>query len=285
MNADQQPVPPGVDLEHPSVARIYDFILGGTANWAIDREFGKKVLVQFPLARPIAKANRIFLQRAVRHLTRLGVRQFIDIGSGVPTMGSTHEIADELSSDTKVVYVDNEPVAVAHSQMLLEQKGDTTRHAAIHGDLREPDELWQRIRDTDVLDLTEPVAILLVAVLHVQQIGPDGTDIGSAAVARYRQLVAPGSYLAISHATTDGVPAELAASLNEVKKLYDSRSSPLIWRTHDEVRTLFGDFPLVDPGLTWTTLWHPEETSPTAPVITFVTPNESMVVAGVGRKP
>jgi len=282
---DQQPVPPGVDLEHPSVARIYDFILGGTANWAIDREFGKKVLAQFPLVRPIAKANRIFLQRAVRHLARLGVRQFIDIGSGVPTMGSTHEIADELSKDTKVVYVDNEPVAVAHSQMLLDQKGDTNRHAAINADLREPDELWQRVRETEVLDLTEPVAILLVAVLHIQQIGPDGTDVGPASVARCRQLVAPGSYLALSHATIDGAPAELAANLDEIKKLYDSRSSPIIWRTQDEVRELFGDFPLVAPGVTWTTSWHPEETSPTAPVITFATPNESVAVAGVGRKP
>jgi hypothetical protein len=283
--ADQQPAPPGVDLEHPSVARVYDFYLGGTANWAIDREFGKKVLAQFPLLRPVAKANRIFLQRAVRHLVRQGVRQFIDIGSGVPTMGSTHEIADELSKDSRVVYIDNEPVAVAHSQMLLDQKGDTGRHAVINADLREPDELWQRVRETEVLDLTKPVAILLVAVLHVQQPGPDGTDIGPAAVARYRQLVAPGSYLAISHITSEGVPAELDERLVELKKMYDNRSSPVIWRTHDEIRGLFGDFPLVEPGLTWTTLWHPEETSSTAPVITFATPNESVAVAGVGRKP
>jgi hypothetical protein len=283
--ADQQPAPPGVDLEHPSVARVYDFYLGGTANWAIDREFGKKVLAQFPLLRPIAKANRVFLQRAVRHLVRQGVRQFVDIGSGVPTMGSTHEIADELSRDTKVVYVDNEPVAVAHSQMLLDQKGDTNRHAVINADLREPDELWQRVRETEVLDLAKPVALLLVAVLHVQQPGADGTDVGPAAVARYRQLVAPGSYLAISHITSEGVPAELDEKLVELKKMYDNRSSPVIWRTHDEIRDLFGDFPLAEPGLTWTTLWHPEETSPTAPVITFASPNESVIVAGVGRKP
>ncbi|HEX4700590.1 MAG TPA: SAM-dependent methyltransferase, partial [Pseudonocardiaceae bacterium] len=166
--ADQEPaIPPGVDLEHPSVARVYDFYLGGTANWAIDREFGKKVLARFPLLRPIAKANRLFLHRAVRHLVRQGVRQFVDIGSGVPTMGNTHQIADELAPDCRVVYIDNEPVAVAHSQMLLDQNGDPERHAAINADLREPDELWQRVRDTDVLDLTQPVALLLVAVLHV----------------------------------------------------------------------------------------------------------------------
>ena len=283
--ADQEPAaPPGVDLEHPSVARVYDYYLGGTANWAIDREFGKKVLATFPLARPIAKTNRLFLHRAVRHLIRLGVRQFVDVGSGVPTMGSTHMIADELTDEARVIYADNEPVAVAHSQMLLEENGDPNRHAAINADLREPDELWQRVREIEVLDLSKPVALLVIAVLHVQQAGPDGTDVGPAAMARFRQLLTPGSYLAISHATTDGVPPDMADKLNEIKKLYDSRSSPVIWRTHDEIHELFGDFEIVAPGLTWTASWHPEETSPTTPMITLASPNESLVLAGVGRK-
>jgi len=284
--ADQDPaVPPGVDLEHPSVARVYDFYLGGTANWAIDREFGKRVLARFPLLRPIAKANRLFLHRAVRHLVRQGIRQFIDVGSGVPTMGSTHMIADELADGTRVVYIDNEPVAVAHSQMLLEENGDRSRHAAINADLRDPDELWQRVREIEVLDLTQPVALLLVAVLHVRQPGADGTDIGPAAVARYRQLLTPGSFLVISHITTEGVPPEMDEKLVDLKQMYDSRSSPVIWRTHDEIRDLFGDFDLLPPGLTWTTLWHPEETSPTAPLITFASPNESVIWAGIGQKP
>jgi hypothetical protein len=282
---DQEPVlPPGVDLEHPSVARVYDFYLGGTANWAIDREFGKKVLSRFPLLRPIAKANRLFLQRAVRHLVRQGVRQFIDIGSGVPTMGSTHEVADELSTDTKVIYIDNEPVAVAHSQMLLDQHGDTSRHAAINADLREPDELWQRVRDSKVLDLNQPVALLLMAVLHVQQPGPDGDDVGVQSLARYRQLMPSGSYLAVSHITSEGVPPEVDQKLVDLKEMYDSRSSPVIWRTHEEIAELFGDFTIIDPGMTWTTLWHPEETSANAPVITFASPNESVIWAGVGKK-
>ncbi|HEX4703985.1 MAG TPA: SAM-dependent methyltransferase, partial [Pseudonocardiaceae bacterium] len=165
------------------------------------------------------------------------------------------------------------------------QNGDPERHAAINADLREPDELWQRVRDTDVLDLTQPVALLLVAVLHVGQPGPDGTDIGPVAVARYRQLLAPGSYLAVSHITSEGVPPELDEKLVELKAMYDSRSSPVIWRTHDEIRALFGDFRLLDPGLTWTTLWHPEETSPMAPIISFASPNESVIWAGIGQKP
>jgi hypothetical protein len=283
--ADQDPAaPPGVDLEHPSVARVYDFYLGGTANWAIDREFGKKVLAQFPLLRPIAKANRLFLHRAVRHLVRQGVRQFVDIGSGVPTMGNTHQIADELSADSHVVYIDNEPVAVAHSQMLLDQIGDRKRHAAINADLRDPDELWQRVANTGVVDLRQPLALLMMAVLHVQQPGPDGTDIGPAAVARYRQLLPAGSHLAISHITSEGVPADMDAKLVALKNMYDSRSSPVIWRTHQQIGELFGDFRMLDPGMTWTTLWHPEETSPTAPVISFASPNESVIWAGVGQK-
>lgn len=283
--ADQEPAaPPGVDLEHPSVARIYDYYLGGTTNWAIDREFGKKVLARFPLVRLAAKSNRLFLHRAVRHLVRLGVRQFVDIGSGVPTMGSTHQVAKELCDDARVVYVDNEPVAVAHSQILLDENGDPTRHAAINADLREPDELWQRVREIEVLDLTKPVAVLIIAVLHVQQPGPDGCDAGPAAVARIRHLMAPGSYLAISHATADGVPPEMDTQMVELKKLYDSRSSAVTWRPHADIVELFGDFELIEPGVTWTPLWHPEETSPSAPKISFASPNESIAYAGVGRK-
>jgi hypothetical protein len=118
----------------------------------------------------------------------------------------------------------------------------------------------------------------------VQQPGPDGTDIGPAAVARYRQLLSPGSFMVISHITDEGVPPEMDAQLVDLKSMYDSRSSPVIWRTHEQIAALFGDFDVLPPGLTWTTQWHPEETSPTAPVITFATPNESVIVAGVGRK-
>lgn len=277
--------PPGVDLERPSVARVYDFYLGGTANWAIDREFGKKVLSRFPLIRPIAKANRLFLHRVVRHLARQGVRQFVDIGSGVPTMGPTHEVADQLAPGSRVVYVDNEPVAVAHSEMLLEQHGDPARHAAINGDLREPDVLWRQVEATGVVDLSRPVALLMIAVLHVRQIGPNGDDIGDASLARYRELMSPGSCLAISQLTTDGVSPEMDLNLADLKRMYESSSSSnAIFRDREQILGLFGDFELIEPGLTWTPLWHPEETSPTAPVVTFAEPNESAILCGVGRK-
>jgi nucleotide-binding universal stress UspA family protein len=264
---------------------VYDFYLGGNANWAIDREFGKKVLSRFPLLRPIAKANRLFLHRAVRHLARQGVRQFVDIGSGVPTMGPTHEVADQLAPDSRVVYIDNEPVAVAHSEMLLEQHGDPERHAAINADLRDPDGLWAQVRSTGVIDTGQPVALLMIAVLHLRQIGENGEDVGDAVLARYRDLVVPGSYLAISQLTTDGVSPEMDRNLAALNQMYDTSSgSQAMWRSRPEIEALFGDFEIVEPGVTWTPLWHPEETTRAAPVITFAEPNDSAILAGIGRK-
>ncbi|MFL6122936.1 SAM-dependent methyltransferase [Actinophytocola sp.] len=285
-DSEQDPFPPqGVDLEHPSVARVYDWYLGGTANWAIDREFGERVLTTFPLLRPIAIANRLFLHRVVRHLVRQGVKQFVDIGSGVPTMGNTHQVADEVAPDSHVVYIDHEPVAVAHSQVLLEKDGDPARHAAINADLRSPDRLWQQVIETGVIDLDQPIALLVIAVLHVQQPDADGVDVGPRAIARYRELLPPGSYLAISHITDDGVPEEVGERLVDLKQMYDTSSSPVIWRSHDQIRELFGDFELLPPGMGWTPSWHPEETGPTSPTIEFDKPNEAVIWAGVGRKP
>jgi hypothetical protein len=288
-----EPIPPaGVDITRPSVARVYDYFLDGSANWAIDREFGDRVLTRFPLAKQIAVANRLFLNRVVRHLTRIGVRQFLDVGAGVPTRGNTHEVADEVAirdgrkPDTRVVYVDNEPIAVAHAEVLLNDAGDLNRHAVIHADLRDPDGLWRQAVDTGLLNLDEPVALLLIAVLHVHQPGEDGvTDIGAESVARFRELLPPGSYLAISHTTDDGVPPELKDQLAELKRMYDATStSKLKWRTTAEIAALFDGFELLEPGLTWTPEWHPEETGPTATPVMFKTPSHAIIRSGVGRK-
>ncbi|NIH88332.1 SAM-dependent methyltransferase [Amycolatopsis granulosa] len=274
----------GVDLDHPNVARVYDYYLGGKANYAVDRVFAEKALAAFPFVRPAAKANRLFLHRAVRYLVKQGVRQFVDVGSGVPTMGSTHQVADELDDTTRVVYIDNEPVAVAHSQMLLEKGGDLGRHGVIQADLRDPDLLWRKVAETGVVDLTQPVALLLIAVLHVTQPGPDGTDVGPTAVARYRDLLSPGSYLVLSHGTADGVPENRAREMAEFGKMYDATATPVIWRPRAEIEALFGDLEMVDPGATWTPLWHPEENGDHAPDVQFAEPNDSVVWAGVARK-
>lgn len=286
-------VPPmGVNLDRPSVARVYDYYLGGTANWAIDRKFGDQVLEKIPLIKDIALANRQFLNRAVRYLVRQGVRQFLDIGAGVPTAGNTHQIADELATeeggpaDARVVYVDNEPVAVAHAEALLDREGDDRRHAVIEADLRAPDDLWRKALETELLDTSEPIALLLIAVLHVQQPDHTGRDIGPDAVARLRTLLPAGSYLAISHATDDGVPPELARKMADMKALYDgSSSSRVVWRQREDVEALLGTFEVVEPGWSWTGEWHPEQSSPSAPDITFPAANYAIVWAGVGKKP
>ncbi|GAA4547461.1 SAM-dependent methyltransferase [Amycolatopsis samaneae] len=287
----EEPFPPhGVDLTHPSPARIYDYLLGGTSNWEIDRRFADRMVADYPVVKPIAKANRMFLHRAVRHLVKRGVRQFVDIGSGLPTMGHAHEVADELApGQVKVVYVDHEPIAVAHSRSLLREHGDEDRHTVIHADLRDPDRLWDTIADTGVVDLDQPLALLLIAVLHFRQPparpGPDGEDLGPDIVARYRDLLSPGSYLAISHATDHNVPGTHVEMLADLKTLYGDSSNPLIWRTHQEVTDLFGAFTLVPPGVTWTPRWHPEEATRHDDTTTrFADPSESVVLAGVARK-
>lgn len=273
-----------VDLDHANLARVYDYYLGGTINYAVDRVFAEQALARFPFIRPAAQANRMFQRRAVRHLVKRGIRQFVDVGSGVPTMSSTHQAAAELTASARVVYVDNEPVAVAHSQILLDESGDPTRHAVVQADLRDPETLWAKLVDTEIIDVTQPLALMLIAVLHVTQPGPDGTDIGPAAVAEYRDLLPSGSYLALSHGTTDGVPADLAHQMTEFGKMYDATPTPLIWRSREEVEAFFDDLELLDPGITWTPLWHPEEAGHKAPQVVLESPAHSVAWAGVAKK-
>ncbi|MFD2470093.1 SAM-dependent methyltransferase [Amycolatopsis silviterrae] len=281
--------PPGLDLSRPSVARVYDYYLGGTANWEIDRQFAERMMRDYPMVRPIALANRRFLHRVVRYLVRAGIRQIVDLGSGVPTMGHAHEIAEQIApGEVKVAYVDCEPVAVAHSTSLLRENGDLARHVAIHADLRDPRRLWSRIAGTGVLDLDRPVALLLISVLHFQQPpapGSGGTeDLGPSLVAAYRELLAPGSCLALSHATDRGVPPDYARMLADAKERYAATGNDLVYRDRTEITALFGDFTLLEPGVTWTPLWHPEEASPDDTTIRADAPNESLLLAGVARK-
>lgn len=277
-------LPGDIDLHTPSIARVYDYFLGGTENWAVDREFGNALLKKFPLLGSVAQANRQFLNRVVQHLAHLGVRQFVDIGAGVPTMGSTHQAADSVDPTCHVVYIDNDPVAVGHSQALLHDNGDPARHTALAGDLRDPDQLWQDVIDTGLIDLGRPVALLIIAVLHVQQTDETGKDIAAEVLARYRDLLPSGSYLAISQVTTEGVPEGFTKTLADIKAMYDLRSSPVVWRSQAEIKAFLGDFEPIEPGMTWTPSWHPEYPTPGAATVTFGRPNESVIWAGVGRK-
>ena len=191
-----------------------------------------------------ARTNRRFMQRAVRYLTKeAGIRQFLDIGAGLPTQGNVHE-----HTDGRVVYVDNDPVAVAQARALVE---DDERVAVAQADLREPEALLADPHVAGHLDLGEPVAILLVSILHFV---PDEADPWGL-IARLRDAVAPGSHLVVSHLTLDGVDA---APAREGTQVYRRSSAPIVPRTGTDIRRLFDGFTLVEPGLVWMGDWRPE---------------------------
>lgn len=278
-------------LARPSVARVYDYYLGGTTNWVVDRDFGDHVLDTFPQMRKVARANRLFLERVVRFLTKRGIRQVLDVGSGVLGAGCTHRTADELAEyhgrapDTRVVYVDNDPVAVAHAQLVLDQEGDQDRHSVIEADLRDPADLWEQAVDTGLLDPGQPVALLLVALLHIEQPDASGIDIGPDSVARLYEYLPAGSYVAVSHMTNDSVPDEVSDRLLDLRHLYAPTCISVNWRSHAKIEAFLDDLDVVEPGWQWVTEWRPEETGPSAPDVSFPSPAHAAVWAGVGQKP
>jgi O-methyltransferase involved in polyketide biosynthesis len=266
-------LPDAVDLDRPNVARIYDWALGGTANWAVDRQYGEQALQVVPLARTLARGNRDFLGRAVRYCLSQGITQFLDLGSGIPTAGNVHEVADDHSIDSRCVYVDHEPVAVAHGRILLEEEGDPERHAVLHADLRDTGKVWEAALATGVLDPDEPICLLSVAVLHFL---PDVTGVREA-IRDYRRLLAPGSAYVLSHATESGVTGDELEQIRRLVKLSERSSSPAVSRSLDEIAAFFGNFDVVDPGIVPVGEWRPEPGAATIPL--------ASVVGGVGRKP
>ncbi|WP_370947754.1 SAM-dependent methyltransferase [Amycolatopsis sp. cg5] len=278
--ADPPYAPKGVDLEHPSVARIYDWFIGGTTNWAVDREFGAMALKVFPQARMLARTNREFLRRAVRYCSEQGIHQFLDIGSGVPTVGNVHEVAQEVDPTSRVVYVDNEPVAVAHSKILLEQHGDLTRHAAINADFLDHANLWDQAMETGVLDPRRPIALLTVALLHFM---PQGMG-AEVSLEYYKTLLPSGSYLIASHGTNDGVPDDVQKQQAILMEQYKNTASPVVFRDRAEFTALFDGFDLVEPGAVWIPEWRLDDKSPMTEEMAL-TPNASCGFAGVARKP
>ena len=239
--------PGEVDLDRPSAARVYDYYLGGSHNVAADRELARQAIAKWPELPRIMQANRAFLRRAVRYCVDQGVRQFLDIGSGIPTVGNVHEVAQQAAPESKVVYVDIDSVAVAHSRAIL---AGNPRTAVVQADLRTPDRV---LGDPDVralLDLDQPVAVLLVALLHFVA----DADDPAALVARLTEGLAPGSFLVISHASTEGQPERAA----EHQELYRRTPTPITLRSRDKVTALFGRAELVEPGLVFLPQWRPE---------------------------
>ncbi|MBT2386392.1 SAM-dependent methyltransferase [Streptomyces sp. ISL-11] len=266
--------PQGIDLSVPSVSRIYDYYLGGSHNFEVDREAGRRAIEAFPGLPKIMQANRAFMRRAVRYAVDRGVTQFLDIGSGIPTFGNVHEVAQAAHPRARVVYVDHDPVAVAHSRAVL--AGDE-RAAIVSADLRSPHDILAADEVAGLLDLDRPVALLLVAVLHFMQDGDDPWK----AVAQLREALAPGSLLILTHASTDTGPIKPEEG-EELEGVYRNVGSPLLMRSRPEVERFFDGFEMVEPGLVPMPTWRPDA-APTA----AVDDDPAMYVgfAGVGRKP
>jgi hypothetical protein len=260
-------IPEGVETDRPSVARLYDYLLGGQHNFAADRDFARKVLQTEPNARLIVTENRKFLGRAVRFLLSAGIRQFIDLGSGIPTQENVHQIAQRGDPGARVIYVDHDPVAVAHSKQLL--TGNTLARV-IHADLRDPGGILEHPDVTALIDFSEPVGLLMVSVLHFIV---DSDDLAGI-LARYQSRLVPGSALTISHATYEAAPGVAA----QVQDLYQSTTASSQFRTHAEIMRLFTGFELVEPGLVYLALWRPDDVPPDRP-------ERAWFYAGVGRKP
>jgi hypothetical protein len=256
-----------------TAARIYDYLLGGVHNFPADREVAKTVISTFPMAQAGIRSNRAFLRRAVRHLTQAGVRQFLDIGSGIPTVGNVHEIAQAIAPDARVAYVDKDAVAVAESLSILDGNSNAI---AIRGDLLEPRTFLDDATVRGLLDFDQPIVVLLVALLHF--VADD--DAAYSAVDQIRAALAPGSYLVLTHVTDEGQEIN-AGRLLDVEEAYRRRAATTgRLRNQAEITRYFEGFELVDPGLVWVPEWEPD--SGEEPEF-MADPKRSMTLAGVAR--
>jgi hypothetical protein len=261
----------------PHVGRIYDYYLGGKHNYAVDREFARQQIAAIPDIPYAAQENRGFLRRAVRFMMAQGIRQFMDFGSGLPTQGNVHEVA----AGCRVAYVDHDPVASAHSSLLLSDTGELNRAVPINGDLLQYEDVWN-VAVSELIDPRQPVGLLMMAVLHCL---PDDRN-PHKAVEFFKDRVPTGSHLAISHASTDGMPAKAKEALAGVLKNYDQTTTRVVGRSRTELAEFFrGWEPLDPPGVVWTPQWHAPGTQPDTPGATVREPWRSQAVAGVARKP
>ena len=262
-------VPPGVDTRRANTARVYDYLLGGNHNFLADQDAARAFTSVDPNARTFARANRAFLGRAVRFLAGAGIRQFLDIGSGIPTQGNVHEVAQQADPAARVMYADVDPVAIAHSKVIL----DGNAHAAvIEGDLREPEKILGHEAVGRLIRPGEPTGLLLVAVLHFIADADDPWNL----VARLRDALAPGSYLVLSHVTATG-----DTSVGEAfEKVYNrSVATPIQLRPRADILRFFDGFELVEPGLVYVPLWRPD-----SPADVPEDPSRFGNLVGVARK-
>lgn len=261
--------PADIDTSKPHPARMYDAYLGGKDNYAADREAVRQVLRAAPEVRETARANRTFLQRAVRFLVgEAGMRQIIDVGTGIPAAGNVHQVAAGIAPETRVVYVDNDPIVHVHANALLTGHGNTR---IVLADLREPGKILAHPKVHELIDFSQPVALLLVAILHFIT---DEENPGQI-VATLRDGLPPGSYLALSHGTGDFRPEAATAAA----AVYAQATSTATLRSHQQVAALFDGFDLVEPGLVQVPLWRPDGKPPRPRDL-----GKIWIYGGVGRR-
>jgi hypothetical protein len=259
-------VPEKVDTRRANIARVYDYLLGGTHNFLADQDAGRALAAVEPRIRDFARANRAFLGAAVRHLYAAGIRQFLDIGSGIPASGNVHEVAAACGPGSRVAYVDVDAVAVAHAGAILAGRDDT---AVLQADLRAPERILASQAVTGLLDFSQPIGLLLVSVLTFVTDAENPWQI----VGMLRDALAPGSYLAICHATTEQDRAEVTEALSKV--YLSSVPSTGSSRSRADIARFFEGFELVSPGIVYVGQWPDPAASP----------GQRWGLAGVGRKP
>jgi S-adenosyl methyltransferase len=235
-----------VHIAHP--ARMYDYYLDGKDNYEADRTAAEAALQAAPELRSIAQENRAFLRRAVRHLVESGVRQFLDIGAGLPTQRNVHEVAQEIAPETRIVYVDNDPIVLVHARALLttHERGET---AVVQADVREPEKILAHPEVRSLIDFEQPVATMLVSVL---QFVPDREP--EEIVAPLRDAMPRGGYLVVSHPTQDF----RASQVDQVAGTYNRAKAPAVPRRKAEIERIFDGFDLLEPGIVQTPLWRPD---------------------------
>lgn len=256
-----------LDVDRPNAARVYDYLIGGNLNYAMDRAFAEQLKQQLPRVGRICQLNRLWLQRAVRFGLAQGVRQFLDIGSGMPTAGHVHEIAQAHDPDARVVYVDNEPVAIAHSEIVL---GGNDNAAMVAADGEQPEDVLTHPTTSRLLDFAQPVMVILAAFVHF--IPPERDAAGL--ITRYRRALAPGSYIAVSSDTNEDQDEEMFRAV----EMYKDTTNPLYLRNRADIEALMAGLEIVEPGVVFTPQWRPDDHDNIQDP-----PEEAGILAVVGR--
>jgi hypothetical protein len=269
-------VPPrGVDITKPSIARVYDFMVGGKDNFAIDRLAAERALAIIPDAPEAGRACRAFLNRVVRYLAaEVGIRQFLDIGSGLPTDTNVHQVAHEVDPAARVVYVDNDPMVLVHGRALLADNDSTT---VIEADIRAPEEILGHRAVRQYLDFTQPVGLLLLSILHHLHDAEEPARIA----ATLRDALPSGSHLAIINFWDPaGEHPEVSAKVRDAERVFNETLGTGRWRHRAEIEAYFGDFEMVEPGLVPLAEWRPDTEVKAEQILSYYT-----MIGGVARKP